>query len=481
MDSGRVVGGEEDSARVRGKEVFRTLLDFPFHCPSRAGLGPREVKCEEFMTSAEWLNVHGVRRKGLRYSDLVASLAFRHCDGVLRNPTHQAPSGVDVVPAYEIVQAKYCSKFVHLRWKDGSVVHINLTKRMADSFLERLEQVTVQCRERMSWLRRGSRELFGTILEESVALVIDTSSSMALHLPLVKHKFTQLVQEQLCHKREFTVLQYSTGVNPWRPRLVPVSTHTLGHAKQWVESLQAGGTSNLLDVLRLATTLPHVQGVYVLTDGRPDQVRQISHFALPGLQLTCLPCPPVSLDCSCCPPVLARHPHPHHLLQLCRHASQPLSGPAGCRLRRTLPLLCGWPRRHAGASAIQGKMKLHCCLCSGPHCVLPSTSPSFSPSLLCVRRVWTCSNSWTRSPLLATSWSKCSSWQLSVRSSGTLPREGARGKTLEAAPHVDKQQMMTPHLKCQWKERPCLLGKGSTAEVRLCRVLLCSVHVSCVV
>lgn len=233
------------------------------------------MKCEEFMTSAEWLGMHGVRRKSLRFSDLVASLAFRHCDGVLRNPAHQ-PSGMGVVPAYEIIQAKYCSKFVHLRWKDGGVVHINLTKRMAESFQQRLEQVMAQCRERMSWLRQGSRELFGTILEECVALVIDTSSSMALHLPLVKHKFAQLAQEQLCHKKEFTVLQYSTSVNPWRPRLVPVSMHTLGHAKQWVESLQAGGTSNLLDVLHLATTLPRVQGIYVLTDGRPDQVSPLT-------------------------------------------------------------------------------------------------------------------------------------------------------------------------------------------------------------
>ena len=229
------------------------------------------------MTSAEWLNAHGVRRKRLLFSDLVASLAFRHCDGVLRNPSHQPTSEVDVVPSYEIIQAKYCSKFVHLRWKDGGVVHINLTTRMAESFQERLEHVTARCRERMSWLRRGSRELFGTILEDCVALVVDTSSSMELHLPLVKHKFVQLVQEQLCHKRQFTVLQYSTSVNPWRPRLVPVSTHTMGHAKQWVESLQVGGTSNLLDVLQLATTLPHVQGVYLLTDGRPDQVRQTHH------------------------------------------------------------------------------------------------------------------------------------------------------------------------------------------------------------
>lgn len=308
------------------------------------------MKCEEFMTSAEWLNVHGVRRKCLLFSDLVASLAFRHCDGVLRNLPHQPPSGVDVVPAYEIIQAKYCSKFVHLRWKDGGVVHINLTTRMAESFQERLEHVTAQCRERMSWLRRGSRELFGTILEESVALVVDTSSSMELHLPLVKHKFAQLVQEQLCHKRQFTVLQYSTSVNPWRPRLVPISAHTLGHAKQWVESLQAGGTSNLLDVLQLATTLPHVQGVYLLTDGRPDQVRQTHCICAICLQHThsALPFPPVTLDCSRCSPVLASCPYPHHLLQLCRHSGQPLPGSAGRRLWRTLPLLCRRSRRQAG-------------------------------------------------------------------------------------------------------------------------------------
>ena len=233
-----------------------------------------ETTSEDFMTSAEWLAVHGVRSNKLTFNDLVGSLAFRHCDGTLKQNTftHSNVGHIEVVPPYQLIHAKYCSKFVHLRWRDDSIVHINLTEKMSDSFQTRLDQVIEKCHRRIAWLRQGSREVFGTILEESVVIVLDTSSSMKLHLPLVRHKFQQLLKEQLVHKKQFTILHFSSEVNSWRSRLVPVSAHTLDSALQWVGSLQAEGSSNTLDALKLATSIPGVQGVYFLTDGRPDQV-----------------------------------------------------------------------------------------------------------------------------------------------------------------------------------------------------------------
>ena len=228
---------------------------------------------EEFMTSTEWLTRHGIQAKKLTFEDLVGSLAFRHCDGVLRNAsTTDLASEVSLVSKYEIVHAQYCSGFIHLRWRDGSVVHVNLTKPLADDFKQQLERAIEKYRQRISWLRQGSRELFGTLLEDSVVMVLDTSASMKLHLPLVKHKFHQLVREQLSHKKQFTVLQCTSSVRSWRARLVPVNTQTLEQAIQWVESLQPEGSSNVMDVLQLATTIPGAQGIYLLTDGRPDQV-----------------------------------------------------------------------------------------------------------------------------------------------------------------------------------------------------------------
>ena len=74
------------------------------------------------------------------------------------------------------------------------MVHIELTNHVHGIYQEKLEKVLGNCRDRLGWLKRGSRELFGTLLEDRVVLVIDTSSSMKDRLELVKDKIQELIE-----------------------------------------------------------------------------------------------------------------------------------------------------------------------------------------------------------------------------------------------------------------------------------------------
>ena len=47
---------------------------------------------------------------------------------------------------------------------------------------------------RIHWLKQGSKEVFGTILEENVYILIDASKSMKDKLPVLKQKLFQLLQ-----------------------------------------------------------------------------------------------------------------------------------------------------------------------------------------------------------------------------------------------------------------------------------------------
>ena len=47
---------------------------------------------------------------------------------------------------------------------------------------------------RITWLQMGSRQLFGTIVERRLYLIIDTSGSMAPSLQFVKDKLFLLLQ-----------------------------------------------------------------------------------------------------------------------------------------------------------------------------------------------------------------------------------------------------------------------------------------------
>ena len=54
---------------------------------------------------------------------------------------------------------------------------------------------------RIDWLQQGSRELFGTVIEEQMYFLLDTSSSMAPHIQFVKDKMFVLMQ--VCHLKFF--------------------------------------------------------------------------------------------------------------------------------------------------------------------------------------------------------------------------------------------------------------------------------------
>ena len=53
----------------------------------------------------------------------------------------------------------------------------------------------------IQWLQRGSREIFGTVVEDVVYLLIDTSLSMQHHFSFVKEKISLLFQVSHCCSR----------------------------------------------------------------------------------------------------------------------------------------------------------------------------------------------------------------------------------------------------------------------------------------
>ena len=72
-------------------------------------------------------------------------------------------------------------------------MHIDLTDRIHQIFKDKVDKVLNSCHDRLNWLKQGSRELFGTLLEDRIVVVIDTSSSMKDRLGLVKTKIQELI------------------------------------------------------------------------------------------------------------------------------------------------------------------------------------------------------------------------------------------------------------------------------------------------
>ncbi|KAM6166301.1 LOW QUALITY PROTEIN: von Willebrand factor A domain-containing protein 3A [Erethizon dorsatum] len=201
-------------------------------------------------SSQEWVANYGLKKLKMEIS---------RCLGP--NCTHQKSTQNS---------AKYCSVFPSIEI-NGVVRHIQWTLREMDVYTVCLEKVMRRYLQRLQWLLSGSRRLFGAILESKVCILLDTSGSTGSSLQQVKTEMILLIWEQLRKNCDsFNLLSFSDSLQPWQDTLVETTDAACHEAMQWVTHLQAQGSTSILQALSKAFSFHSVQGLYLLTDGKPD-------------------------------------------------------------------------------------------------------------------------------------------------------------------------------------------------------------------
>ncbi|XP_027476221.2 von Willebrand factor A domain-containing protein 3B isoform X6 [Zalophus californianus] len=232
-----------------------------------------ESDLEDTWDSKKWLQKYGLKAQKLTFYDVLADCCFRHADGVV--DVKAKPEDESMQTSAETnkktVHAKYCSRFVHAPWKDGSLVHVCITKDKCTWYSERIHTVLAQIQRRIKWLQDRSQILFGKVRNDCVYVLIDTSHSMKSKLDLVKDKIIQFIQEQLKYKRKFNFVQFDAQAVAWQEKLVEINEDNLRGAQSWVRDIQIGSSTNTLHALQIAFADEETQVIYLLTDGRPDQ------------------------------------------------------------------------------------------------------------------------------------------------------------------------------------------------------------------
>uniref|UniRef100_A0A8C9ANV6 von Willebrand factor A domain containing 3B n=1 Tax=Prolemur simus TaxID=1328070 RepID=A0A8C9ANV6_PROSS len=228
---------------------------------------------EDTWDSKKWLQKYGLKAQKLSFYDVLADCSFRHADGVV--DIKAKPENESVQTSAETkkktVHAKYCSKFVHAPWKDGSLVHVNITKEKCKWYSERIHAVLAQIQRRIKWLQDSSQILFGKVHNNCIYILIDTSHSMKSKLDLVKHKIIQFIQEQLKYKSKFNFVKFDGQAVAWREKLAEVNEDNLEQAQSWIRDIKIGSSTNTLNALQIAFADKETQVIYLMTDGRPDQ------------------------------------------------------------------------------------------------------------------------------------------------------------------------------------------------------------------
>ncbi|KAM9567474.1 von Willebrand factor A domain-containing protein 3B [Guaruba guarouba] len=262
---------------------------------------------DKYLTSEKWLQKYGLKAQKLTLYDALADCTFRHADGIvdIKTKPEDESSQTDAVGIVnfpscpetkrKVIHAKYCDRFVHTFWKDGSMVHLYVSTEKYKQYEEKMRTALRQVEGRIKWLQQGSRGLFGNVLEDDVYILIDTSQSMKDKLPLVKEKIFQLIQEQLRHIKRFNFVKFSAQALAWQEKLAEVNEENLQDAWLWIKGLKVGSSTNTLKALQIALADTGTQAIYLLTDGRPDQPPPV---ILAHVQIHCkVPIHTVSFNC----------------------------------------------------------------------------------------------------------------------------------------------------------------------------------------
>ena len=168
------------------------------------------------------------------------------------------------------VCARYCSTFPSINI-NGTVRHLQLKPGELLEYQEQCEQVLVRYVKRLQWLLSGSRRLFGTVVHERCAILIDTSGSMNDYMSEVRRELAALVWEQLFKfKIKFNFVCFSDDCGKWRDKIQDPSEENCHMAIAWLTSLQAHGNTCTLDALREAFRDQEIDAIYLITDGKPD-------------------------------------------------------------------------------------------------------------------------------------------------------------------------------------------------------------------
>ncbi|ELT91033.1 hypothetical protein CAPTEDRAFT_168755 [Capitella teleta] len=268
---------ELEEARNNLGQIQGLMEGLPESKEGKSSAGQQKEKSspgnETYMSSREWLEKHGLKSKGLDFYDILSGVAFKHQDGVvdIRKPPEEDYLQTDSVLKPKLVNAKYCENFPHIRWKNGAVVHVQVTPEIHRNYEQKMQLALESLQQRVDWLSQGSRELFGTVIEDQVYFLIDTSSSMQPHIQFVKDKLFVLMQEQLRHKQKFNLVSFDSRAVSWKDRLVDVNEKSLHQGWSWIKELSCRGSTNTMGALRIALNDQSTQAIYLLTDGRPDQ------------------------------------------------------------------------------------------------------------------------------------------------------------------------------------------------------------------
>ena len=210
---------------------------------------------EELLSSKEWLKRYGLKPLGLHLEHLMSS--HKHSSQFIRVTGHR-------------VGAKYCDVFPKVKIR-GEKMHMELHHHELVQYEENLDHVISRYLRRWRWLLLGPHRVFGTILEESIVICVDTSGSMITVINELKRELCALLWTVIKpNKIKFNIVQFATQITKFKDSSVEPDYETCLAAAEFIGNMMAGGNTCTLEALTEALSDKSAGATYLITDGKPD-------------------------------------------------------------------------------------------------------------------------------------------------------------------------------------------------------------------
>ncbi|XP_016379723.1 von Willebrand factor A domain-containing protein 3A-like [Sinocyclocheilus rhinocerous] len=217
-------------------------------------------------TSSEWLKTHGLKAQKLDLYQLLARNAY-------------SPQEMFVPVLGKTVSSTVHERvMVRFEWHDGTVKNLHVDLPSLQKYQKRLMGAVHLFERRVQWLNRtGSQQIWGTVCEQRVQVLLDMSGMNAHYQLHIQHAIRILLQEQLANKHSFNVIVFGSDVKSWQEKMVPSTHENLQAVWLWIQAVECVRGRNTLAALRCALEEEAqeesslTRGVYLLTTGMPDQ------------------------------------------------------------------------------------------------------------------------------------------------------------------------------------------------------------------
>ncbi|KAM6448180.1 von Willebrand factor A domain-containing protein 3B [Liasis olivaceus] len=240
---------------------------------------PWGLDVQLLISSAKWLQLHGLKKNKLTFTQIFSQIGFQHKEDY-----------VSILG--KLVSSRYANGLYrqYRAVSDGKLYNLTAEKSLLLHFTNCLTRMIELYKQRMEWLTTESRQIFGVIQEPNITIALDFGTASINEFTLCREALSMVLKQQVAQIDKFNLIWGAQDLMKWQEKAVSVTKDSIEAAVEWLWTMEylpavchTGSTEAILEALLDHTT----EAVYYFVVG--DMPECTKHLLLQKISRS--PCP----------------------------------------------------------------------------------------------------------------------------------------------------------------------------------------------